>query len=161
MSDLTREVGASKTTIGKVVRQLQLEGFLAIKELGRLWQISAVPRHPYFITRKIPMNIRYAYEYGIVDDVLRRWPEARSIVLFGSYRKGDDDENSDMDIAIEVLDDLPQAQILKLGEAKLGFRTKPVTVNGLLYNRRTVDKNVFASIANGFVLHGFLEVKPA
>ena len=46
-----------------------------------------------------------AYYGGLRDHILKRVGNAKSIVLFGSYRKGDDNDKSDIDIAVEVADD--------------------------------------------------------
>ena len=41
----------------------------------------------------------------------------------------------------------------------LGYR-KNIKVNLHVFSRKHIDLNVFANIANGIVLNGFLEVRP-
>ncbi|MAF35906.1 hypothetical protein CL622_02190, partial [archaeon] len=68
-------------------------------------------------------------------------------------------ESSDIDIAIEVVGN-KELQIKELTTiSKLGYR-KNVVVNAHIFSRSKIDKNVFANIANGIVLQGFLEVQP-
>jgi predicted nucleotidyltransferase len=86
-------------------------------------------------------------------------PNSRAVVLFGSYRKGDDIETSDIDIAVEVIGDA-EMKIMPLGAIpQLGYRKK-VPVNIHIFSRNKIDINLFANIANGIVLEGFLEVRP-
>lgn len=72
---------------------------------------------------------------------------------------GTDNEKSDIDIAVEVLDN-KSMKIEKLEViAQLGFRKK-VTVNCHIFTRNKIDLNLFTNIANGIVLDGLLEVHP-
>ena len=84
-------------------------------------------------------------------------PNAKAIVLFGSYRKGDDNEESDIDIAVEVIDE--SRYIEDFGViGKFGYR-RGITVNLNVFSRDKINNNLFSNIANGIVLDGFLEVK--
>ena len=81
-------------------------------------------------------------------------------MLFGSYRKGDDTDKSDIDMAVEVLGEDPIRIIERFAQIpQLGFR-QHVPVNVHVFNRANIDLNLFANIANGIVLDGFLEVRP-
>ena len=99
------------------------------------------------------------YQSGILEAIYKKIPNPRAVILFGSYRKGDDTEQSDIDIAVEVLGN-EEMRIEKLGNVEeLGFR-KNVKVNLHIFSRNKVDLNLFANIANGIALSGFLEVRP-
>ena len=159
LNNLVEAVNISKTSANKAVRRLVEEGFLRLKQLGRLWRITCNQEHEYNLTRKIPFNLQTVYQAGILEEVRKRIPNPRAVVLFGSYRKGDDTEESDIDIAAEVMDD-EDLRILELGVlTTLGFREN-VPVNLHVFSRNHVDLNLFANIANGIVLEGFLEVQP-
>lgn len=158
LNDLSETVKSSKTTTKKVVEQLINEKFLKKEEIGKAWRISVIQDHPYLITRKIPLNINMIYESGIVDAVREKIPGARAIVLFGSYRWGVDNEKSDLDIAVEVINN-ENPSIETLGMVNLGYR-KEIMINLFIFSRNKVDLNVFNNIANGIVLDGLLEVRP-
>jgi len=82
-----------------------------------------------------------------------------AIIIFGSYRWGTDNEKSDIDIAVEVLDN-QDMRIENLGVIEqVGFRTN-VVVNLHIFSRNRVDLNLFTNIANGILLDGILEVHP-
>lgn len=159
LNDLCSVVKISKSTANLVVTQLVNEGFLKVSEIGRVWRISCNQEHRYNITRKIPYHLVLVYESGIIEAIHAAVPGARTIILFGSYRKGDDNESSDIDIAVEVVDD-GEIKITKLGSvSQLGYR-KDVSVQMHIFSRNKINLSLFANIANGIVLEGFLEVRP-
>lgn len=159
LSDLTEELQISKTTANRVVLSLIEEGFLEKEEFGRVWRITCNIKHPYNLTIKVPYHLSLIYNSGILEVIHKEIPNARAVILFGSYRKGDDIEKSDLDIAVEVLDNKPP-RIRNLGIIEnLGFR-KNIPVNLHIFSRNKVDLNLFSNIANGIALSGFLEVHP-
>ena len=158
LNDLAEELSISKTTAKAVVQQLVAEGFLEASQLGKMWRIRANQTHQYFRTRKIPFNLRQVYESGVIEWIETRAPNAKAIILFGSYRKGDDNDKSDLDIAIEITGS-QKLDIVTVMIQELGYR-KNVKASIHFFSRDNIDLNLFASIANGIILSGFLEVKP-
>ena len=159
LNDLSRELKLAKTTTNHVVNRLKKEGFLKVESLGRVWRISCNKEHHYNYTKKIAYNLMMIYDSGILERISQLVKNSRVVILFGSYRKGDDDKNSDIDIAVEVLGD-KDIKIIELGFVpQIGFR-KNVPVNLHLFTRKSIDLNLFSNIANGIILDGFLEVNP-
>lgn len=159
LNGISENLKISKTTANEVVTKLVKEGFLNKEVLGKIWRITCNQKHEYNSSRKVAFNFIQIYESNIVKEIHKLVSNTNSITLFGSYRKGDDTEKSDIDIAVEVLgnDDL---KIKQLGIIKkLGYR-KNVSVNMHIFSRNKIDLNLFANIANGIVLEGFLEVRP-
>ncbi len=159
LTELTNLVQISKTTANKIVKQFSQEKFLKIQTIGNVWRISCNIQHNYNASRKIPYNLELIYQSGIIDEILSNIKNSRTIILFGSYRKGDDIETSDIDIAVETLDN-EEIKIIPLGTIpQLGFR-KNVKVNIIKFSRNKININLFSNISNGIILYGFLEVKP-
>ena len=159
LNDLIHHIKISKTTANKIVKRLAKEGFLKITILGKIWRISCVQQHEFNITRKIPYQLELIYESEIIEAVLKHTINPRVIVLFGSYRKGDDVESSDIDIAVETFEN-EEVSIFELGLlSQMGYRNN-VKVNVLTFSRNKVDLNLFSNIVNGIVLYGFLEARP-
>lgn len=159
LNDICSAVKISKTNANIYVEQLIKESFLNRQIIGKLWRISCNQKHDYNITRKIPYHLGLIFEAKIIDAVHELIPSVRTIVLFGSYRKGDDTEDSDIDIAVEVIGD-NELKIIELGVIpQIGYRQN-VIVNLHVFSRNKINLNLFANIANGIVLEGFLEVKP-
>ena len=159
LNDLSRKVRASKTATKTAVTRLITERFLKKEVVGNTWRISTDPKNQFMITRKIPYNLELIYESGIIARVYHKIPEARAIILFGSYRWGTDNEKSDIDIGVEVLGNKSLRLETLIVFANLGFRER-VKVNLHIFSRTNVDLNLFTNIANGIVLDGLLEVRP-
>ncbi|MBI3034443.1 nucleotidyltransferase domain-containing protein [Candidatus Woesearchaeota archaeon] len=159
LNELHTSVGMAKTTAREAVNLLLKDGFLDIKTIGRLWRIRANPKHEYFYTKKIAYNLAMVYESRLLDQINKNHPNSLAVVLFGSYRKGDDIPESDLDIAVEILGGEP-IKVMELGViSQFGYRQN-VKVNLHVFSRNKIDLNVFSNIANGIVLQGFLEVRP-
>lgn len=159
LSDIAKNIEISKATANRVIKKLEEEGFIKKEILGKTWRISCNLEHRYNLTAKVPFHLTQIYEKGIVEKVLKKTPNAKVIILFGSYRKGDDTENSDIDIAVEITGD-EETQIISLGTLdQIGYR-KNVPINLHIFSRNKIDLNLFSNIANGIILSGFLEVKP-
>ena len=162
LSDIAKETKISKTTANRSVIQLRDEGFLTVKEVGKSWLITSNVHHIYNKTRKIIYNLSIIYD--VYESVLRESiynyvAQPISVILFGSYRKGDDTEKSDIDIAVEVSGE-QKTEIIELGQFEQFGLRKNVPLNLHLFSRKNIDLNLFANIANGIVMDGFLEVKP-
>ena len=159
LNDLAKNVGISKTNANKIATYLVKEDFLKKEILGKTWRISCNPAHKYNITLKIPFNLGQIYESRIIDKIMKKIPNAKSIILFGSCRKGDDTEKSDIDIAVEIVENT-ELEISKMGNLEqFGYR-KNIPINLHIFSKNKIDLNLFSNIANGIVLSGFLETKP-
>ncbi|MCK4550918.1 MAG: nucleotidyltransferase domain-containing protein, partial [Candidatus Aenigmarchaeota archaeon] len=159
LSDIANELKISKITANLAINHFVNEGFLKKEVLGRIWRISCSREHTLNSTLKVSYNLGMVYQSPIISEIHKIIPNSRAIILFGSYRKGDDTEKSDIDIAVEVLDG-EDVRIKPLGVLpQFGYR-KNVPVNLHIFSRNKVDLNLFSNIANGIVLEGFLEVRP-
>ena len=158
LTDLAVSINSSKTATKEVVESLIQEQFLNREIIGKAWLLSSNQKHSFFSTKKIPYNLQNVYESGIIEAVYKNTPSPRAIILFGSFLWGTDLAESDIDIAVEVIDN-HDLQIVPLGVIqRLGYR-KNVPVNLHIFSRNKIEKNLFVNIANGIVLDGFLEVR--
>jgi len=160
LNELSSKLKMSKTTAKKAANELIAEGFLINNPYGKSWRIRCNTDHYYNYSRKISYNIDgifQLFEQGLRDKIYKIVANPVCIILFGSYRKGDDDETSDIDIAVEVSGEA-NLKIFPLGKVDAGFR-RNVDANLHVFSRKNVDINLFSNIANGFVLEGYLEVR--
>ena len=134
LSDLAEAVNISKKTANLVVTRLENEGFLKKEVIGRIWRISCNQTHAYNYSRKIAYNLRIVYESGLVEEVHKTIESPKSIILFGSYRKGDDTEKSDIDILVEFKGEKSLLDLAGLKielEELLGSKVDILTYNSL------------------------------
>ncbi len=97
-------------------------------------------------------NLRLIYESGIVNFLEGKF-QGCTIILFGSYSKGEDTLNSDIDIAIigtkgkEVEDELSNFD-----------KRLERTINVNFYKSWNITPNLRNNILNGIVLRGSVEI---
>ncbi|MFA5856245.1 MAG: nucleotidyltransferase domain-containing protein [Candidatus Pacearchaeota archaeon] len=158
LSDLAREAGVAKANIGNILNEFQDAGLITIEKLSKIWRIKSNQTNWLFIRSKIVYNLNFIYKSGLVEFLIEYFKNPKSIVLFGSFRKGEDLSNSDIDIAIES-DEVNDYQTIGLREL-IDFEKiigKKIQIH--VFNRANIDNNLFNNIANGILLWGFLEVK--
>jgi len=157
LSDLAREAGIAKANIGGILTEFQEAGLIKIEKLSKIWRIKANQANILFIRSKMVYNLGFIYKSGLVEFLLDYFKNPKAIILFGSFRKGEDISNSDIDIAIES--DEPEFKVIGLRELSEFEKDIGRKIQLHLFNRDNVDINLFNNIANGIVLWGFLEVK--
>ena len=108
---------------------------------------------------KIIHNLNFIYQSGLVEYLNEHFNNPKAIILFGSFRKGDDISTSDIDIAIEA-DEVKEYKTVTMKELIEFENLIKRKIQIHLFNRKNADVHVFNNIANGIVLMGFLEVKP-
>ena len=159
LSDLAKEARVAKPHIGKILAELERLEFITITKLSKIWRIKANQRNEKFIQSKMVYNLNFIHQSGLVEFLTEHFGNPKAIVLFGSFRKGEDFSASDIDIAIEA-DETEEYRTIRL-ELLIDFeRVTGRKIQIHIFNRKKVNRHVFNNIANGIVLAGFLEVKP-
>jgi len=158
LSDLAKESKVAKANIGEILKELDQLAFIQITKLTNLWRIKANQSSWNFIKAKVVYNLNFIYQSGLVEFLNEHFNNPKSIILFGSFREGQDISNSDIDIAVET-EEVKDYTLLGLRELS-GFEeviNRNIQIH--LFNKKNTDINVFNNMANGIVLLGFLEVK--
>lgn len=145
----------SPTTISKYLESYKKEGLLVSSRRFNHLFYKANMDNPAFRDMKIAYNIEQIRSSGLIEFLEKGCPEA--IILFGSMRKGDNAEKSDIDIAViepekEEPDVAPYEK--KLNHGIQLIQLTPKDIESLKAN----NKEFLNSIANGIVLYGFLEL---
>ncbi len=158
LSELAREAGVAKANIGGILDEFQEAGLIDIEKLSKIWRIKANQTNWLYIRSKIVYNLNFIYKSGLVEFLVDFFKNPKAVIVFGSFRKGEDLSNSDIDIAIESseTEDYKIIGLRELTEFEQIIRRK---IQIHLFNREKVDIGVFNNIANGILLWGFLEVK--
>ncbi len=158
LSDLAKEAGVSKANIGGILDEFQEAELIHIEKLSKIWRIKANQTNWLYIRSKIVYNLNFVYRSGLVEFLIDFFKNPKAIVLFGSFRKGEDLSNSDIDIAIES-SEVKEYQITGFRELSEFEKIIGKRIQIHLFNREDIDISVFNNIANGILLWGFLEVK--
>lgn len=158
LSGLAKEAGVAKANMGNILDGLGKIGFVEIAKLTKIWRIKANQSGWNFVKSKIIYNLNFIYQSGLIEFLNEYYKNPKAIVLFGSFRRGEDISTSDIDIATET-DEIDEYEVVSLRELADFEKAAGRKIQIHLFNRKKVDINVFNNIANGVVLSGFLEVK--
>ncbi|MAF35582.1 hypothetical protein CL622_00500 [archaeon] len=146
-----RAVNVSFPWARKVIMTLSKQNLVIIEKKHGLILVQANREHPGFKTVKRSHNLLALYKSGIIEYLVEQFRQPGVIVLFGSYSRGEDTEQSDIDIAV-FTSKHPTLNLVKF-EKKLG---RTVAISELL--PATVKKEFWHTLANGIVLYGYLEL---
>lgn len=158
LSDVALGTKVAKANLGKIIENLREREFLKIEKLSKIWRIKANLESQYFIRSKLMYNLNFIYQSGLIDYLYDHYSHPKTIILFGSFRKGEDVFGSDIDIAIEK-DEFKKFNTLEMSELSEYEKQIGRKIQIHEFNKKNVDENLFNNIVNGIVLSGFLEVK--
>jgi len=149
--EIAKKLDVSPTAVSKSVKKLIKKKLAKIEKTKNINFISFNRDEQRAIELKRVENLRQVYLSGLSDYLLDSLPGA-TIILFGSYSKGEDIFNSDIDIAV------------------IGRREKSLNLNKYekILNRnihllffgswKEINTHLKNNILNGIVLHGSVEI---
>ncbi|MEK6914890.1 MAG: nucleotidyltransferase domain-containing protein [Nanoarchaeota archaeon] len=158
LSDVANETGVAKANLGNILKKLEQMNFINVEKLSKIWRIRANRKSQYFLRNKIIYNLNFIYQSGLIEFLYEYYDHPKSIILFGSFRNGEDVSGSDIDISIEQ-EDFKEYKTLNLKELDKFEEQILRKIQIHEFNKSFVDINLFNNIANGILLFGFLEVK--
>src|SRR3989338_2181600 len=153
LTDVSRVIGLAHTSVKKNLKELVKLGLIlesAEKKGGRTFPVyRANISNRTFKTYKTIYNISSILESRLADFIEEKLTP-KAVVLFGSYRRGEDTENSDIDLFVECK---KEELNLKLFEKKLARKI------GLHFNDQftSYPRELKNNIINGITLSGFIE----
>ena len=151
---LAEETGFSTTAVTSSIEELQHFRIITIEETDLTKDIKADMSSDAYTFYKTIFNLYRLKRYGFVDDLKARYaPEV--IVLFGSFAKGEDIEESDIDICILSTKQNEFSQKDLEHYQKEFCRRINIHFLRSLKQSSAEFKN---ALANGVVLYGYLKV---
>ena len=152
MRQIERKLKLPLPSVIRYCKELEKEGFLKRLRIGNVVFYTGNRTNEMFLLEKRLFNVRRLYEVGLVDYLKEKFNNP-TIVLFGSYSKGEDTEESDIDLYLET----PSRKELGLSnfEDQLQRSIQIFIFRGISYIK---NKHLANNIANGITLNGFLEV---
>ena len=150
---IAKALNVSQPAVMKALPNLEKEGFIAVKKdkETKRWAINLNQSNHKVMQLKRADNLKQIYESGLSDFLEKEFAGA-TIILFGSYSRGDDTLNSDIDIA--VIGRKEKIANLEQFEKVLG---RKIRVN--FYNSfKEIHKNLKENLFNGIILSGGVEL---
>jgi len=150
---IARLLGVSQPAVMKALPGLEKESLIKIEQdkESKRWSIELNRDNHKIIHLKRAENLRMIYESGLADFVEKEFAGA-TIILFGSFSRGDDTEKSDIDMAVigrkEKSIDLTEFE--KMLERTIRINFYP--------SFKEIHKNLRENLYNGIVLIGGIEI---
>ncbi len=150
---IARPLKRSPTAVSNALRDLEREGLINVKKTGniRLLSIELNRDNEKAIELKRVENLRLIYESGLAKFLEETFP-GTTIILFGSYSRGDDTINSDIDIA--VIGTKEKDVDLTKFDKKL---ERTIMIN-FYPSFQKIHKHLRDNILNGIILSGGVDI---
>ena len=151
LRNIERELNLPFPSVVRYCKELKDENILKVVEISDVKFYTATRQEDYLLYKKL-YNIRKLHETGLID-YLKKKLSNPPIILFGSYSKGEDLEDSDIDIYIET----PSTKKIPLDMfAKQLKREIQITQHKSI--TEISNPKLANNIVNGITLNSFVEV---
>ena len=154
--EMARLTKLNPTTISKYLNRFSKVGLLTKnEERGHLLFRANTESHKYK-DAKIYNNIKSIKNSGLLGYLEKELHYPETIILFGSYAKGENDKNSDIDLFIvgKIKKEMNLSEFEKRLKARIQLFMKNKDEFAKLQKE---NKNLANSILNGIVVKGYLE----
>jgi len=141
--EIARKTGLSKSTVHKKFIELEKEGILDNKKLFSNTIYAKFAKTQYYL-KKI-------YKSGLVDFLIKTLSPS-SIILFGSFAKGESASESDIDIFLEAK---KKAIDFEKYEKKLNHKIQLFIESDI----KKLPDELFNNVVNGIKLYGFFDAR--
>ncbi len=155
LRELARKLNTNHTKIRNHLNKLVKEEYLK-KRKDRIYLLYGAKINQKFLNLKIYYNLEKLRKSKIIED-LEEFYDFPTIILFGSYSKGIDDNKSDLDLF--VISNIKKKFNDKKYEKKLNRKINLFLHTKSQFNLlKKKSKELINSLTNGIVLSGQLEV---
>jgi len=149
---ISKILGVSQPAVMKALPKLEKAELIKVSQdkESKRWSIG-LNRTENVIHSKRVDNLKMIYEFGLADFLEKEFAGA-TIILFGSYSRGEDIFNSDIDLAIIGR----KEKQIGLAKYEKDFEKK-IRIN-FFPSFRKIHKHLKENILNGIVLAGGIEL---
>ena len=155
--EFARLMKLSPTTATKYLLQLVKEGVLTKKEERNHILFSANTDNSMFKTKKRNYNLERIQTSGLIAFLEQEFNYPKCVILFGSYSKGENGENSDIDLF--MLTETKKETNLERFEKRLDAKIELFIYDEKSFNNmKAKNKELLNNILNGIKLYGSIEV---
>ncbi len=150
LRELERLTKLSLPAVKKIAEKLEKEDLLESKK-EKIVKNFYAKRNDKFTYLKRSYNLYAIFSSGLLNFLKNKYEEPETIVLFGSYSKGEDISKSDIDIAI--ITQIHKDNDFSVFEKKLARKIKIYEIQ-----IKKTEKNFLNTLANGIVMSGYLTI---
>lgn len=149
--EIAQALGVSPTAVSNAVRNLTAKNMVKVEKTKTINFISFNRDNPKAVELKRVENLKQIYVSGL-SDFLEEKLAGSTIIVFGSYARGEDTKTSDIDIAVIGRKD-------KLLNLETFEKTMDRQINLNFYKSwKDIHVHLKNNILNGIILHGSVEL---
>ena len=149
---IERKTKSPLPSVIRYMKELEKENILKSQIISNIKVFSADRGSKEFLLEKKIFNLRQLFASGFTNYLTIEYSNA-PIILFGSYSRGEDTENSDIDIYIETH---------SKKEPDISNFEKKLSRNIQIFKYKDIkeikNKELANNIINGITINGFIEV---
>ena len=155
--ELSRKLKLSVFAVKKYADLLVKEGLLIEERRANLRYLRANMENPAVKQLKVALNLKRIFDSKMVEAVEEGILNLSSIVVFGSVAKGEDDENSDLDVLIIGKDNRINLDGV---EKRIGKRINEQIFSWSEWNKQAKNNKAFYTdvLIYGIALYGELPI---
>ena len=149
---IERKLKVPLPSVIRYTKELEQEHILQKEQIANITLFCADRNSKEFLREKTFFNIIFIHKSGLIDYLIKEFGNP-TIVLFGSYSRGEDTESSDIDIYIE------SSSKQKPNSTKYKKILKK-EIQLFIYSniKKVPNPHLANNIINGIKLNGFIEV---
>jgi len=150
--ELARQTKLHPNTVITALKQLEKKSLIKQEKKKYLKEIYGNKENPNFNIEKKIFNLNQVYESGILDFIIKKFnPE--SVSIMGSYSRGEDIEDSDIDIVVISKEKYFNTDFQKF--EKIMNRK----IHLIVTNYKEISEEFYINFINGIVLYGAINKK--
>ena len=149
--EISRLIRIAPSTVSIYVKKLSKKGFIKEEKIGKFTYFTADIENEDFIFEKKIYNLKIIRDSELIK-YLSSLYSPETIILYGSFARGQDIEESDIDIAI-INPYKRKIQNLKKYESKLGRKIHTLEIKDI----SKIKHELLINIINGIIIYGKLK----
>ena len=149
---LERELKLPLPSVIRYCAELEKERICKREKFSGISTFAADRNSEKYLLEKRLYNIQQLFHSGVIDYLVKEYSNP-TIILFGSYFRGEDTEESDIDLYIQT----PSKTEIKIEKFEKVLKRK-VQVFQYKNLKEISNFHLVNNILNGITLHGFVEV---
>lgn len=150
--EIERTLKIPLPSVIRYCKELEKEGILTAAKIGNVNFYTADKSSEKYLLEKKLFNIKEIYDSGIIEYIKQELSNP-AVVLFGSYAKGEDTEDSDIDLYIET----PSKKKLNFEKFEKFLKKKMQIFQHKNLNEIS-NHHLANNIINGITLNNYIEV---
>ncbi len=151
LRNIERELSLPFPSVVRYCKELKEENILKIVEISGIRFYTATRQEEFLLQKKL-YNIKRLHESGLIEHIKKELSNP-PIILFGSYSRGEDVEDSDIDIYIET----PSTKKISLDRFAQELK-REIQIIRHKSIKEISNPRLANNVVNGIILNGFVEV---